>query len=431
MMKKRWMGCLMLLSAAGLIAADLPYIRAERDTAVYKVGEDITFRTSFTNPDFTYTVNNGETTSEPQPLSADVITVKAEKPGFILVTVSDPQSSKKTGQTFAGAAIEPEKIAPGATMPADFDTFWQNELKKLRESPLEVVKETPVDISTLPEKEQARCEGIAIYDVTVRRGDVVATGYLAIPKDAAASSLPGCLSFLGASKVSAEAPIAIGNAKKGALSFNLNFHGLENSPLSLREFQQTDLFKASKKATRGYNAKNAENPEKYAMRKIFLRTVVAADYLMQRQEWNGKTLLATGGSLGGCQAFVCAALVPQVTMCVSCATAMCDHQGAKAGHLAGWPDLLKNNKKANESCGYFDVVNFAHLIKCPTYMSVGFIDTTCPPASTYAAYNTLTCEKQMGRSPTSGHGGKCLDKADKPVFSFWGKESSKHLKSGK
>ena len=54
---------------------------------------------------------------------------------------------------------------------------------------------------------------------------------------------------------------------------------------------------------------------------------------------------------------------------------------------------------------YFDAVNFARKIKCPTTVYVGFIDTTCPPGAVYGAYNVITAPKDIFNGPLGGHGG--------------------------
>jgi len=300
--------------------------------------------------------------------------------------------------------------------PADFDAFWDQQLALQQALPLTIVRETPVPADKLP-------DGYVGFDVELRRGDITATGFLVLSASAKARSLPAMMSFLGASKVSSELPGAIGGAKHNTLSFNLNFHGLAN--LYQRDDKAEEL---AKKSVSNYKFANADNRNDYAMRAIFLRTVIVADYLKQRAEFNGKQMIASGGSFGGCQAIVCAALVPEVTLCISTATAMCDHMGRKAGHLPGWPDLLAKRPEAEANSAYFDVVNFAPRVKCPTHMAVGFIDTTCPPASIYPAYNSLNAaEKSMAHSVTSGHGGRCLDGKETGVFHFGSDEVSRHL----
>ena len=52
---------------------------------------------------------------------------------------------------------------------------------------------------------------------------------------------------------------------------------------------------------------------------------------------------------------------------------------------------------------YFDCVNFASGITVPTYIGVGFVDTTCPPAGVYAMYNALAGKKKIYDMHRLGH----------------------------
>ena len=399
-------------SAADEVAvnAAIP-IRAERRSAVYSVGEDIRFKVAPIGK-AVYTVDNGAVLSEPQSVNGDII-VKAEKAGFILVHIQGKFRNGRTLDACAGAAVEPEKIAMGAACPEDFDEFWNSELKKLRASELEIISRKPVPAELLP-------KNITAYDVHVRRGDVEVSGFVAYPVNAAKKSLPGTLNFLGASKVSAELPLAVsGAARCKAICFNVNFHGLEN-------FYARDPEKEApgKQKVQFYQFLNADDRQKYAMRKIFLRTVVAADYVMSLPEYNGN-IAVSGGSLGGCQSVVCAALVPEIQFCCATASAMCNHSGRKAGVLSGWPNIFATEYAVpgvEKVMPYFDVANFAARIKCPVIMAVGFVDIICPPASTYAAYNALTTrERKMYHVVTGGHGLR-LDKKELGVFQQGEKE---------
>ena len=412
-MKKLIVFCF-LLSSGILLAA--PQVRAERQSAVYKVGENIVFNITDAPAGALYRVGDSAETGKFQKLEGNTVTFKAEKPGFVLFELKLPK--QKPPVIYGGAAIEPEKIRPGTARPADFDAFWENELKLLRAKPLEVIKKIPVPADKLP-------AGVIGFDVHVKRGDVVVSGYLAMPAGKKAKSLPARINFNGASKVSADWRNTGNNARNSiAITFNVNFHGLENS------FNKTDdIISGNRKKVAFYQFLKANDKQNYAMRKIFLRTVVAADYVMSLPEYNGN-LGTYGGSLGGCQSIVCAALVPEVKYCVATASAMCDHQGAKAGHLPGWPKLLARDrtpKGAEAVSPYFDMVNFASRIKCPVIMAVGFIDTTCSPASTYAAYNSLTtANRQMKHVVTAGHG-QAWDKKEGSVFGQGGATLNKWL----
>ena len=52
---------------------------------------------------------------------------------------------------------------------------------------------------------------------------------------------------------------------------------------------------------------------------------------------------------------------------------------------------------------YYDVVNFARHITCPVRMTWGYNDDTCPPTTSYAVWNTLTCEKETQITPINEH----------------------------
>ena len=86
---------------------------------------------------------------------------------------------------------------------------------------------------------------------------------------------------------------------------------------------------------------------------------------------------------------------------------MNDHTGAQAGRIAGWPKFIATGESAPAevvtAVKYFDGVNFAARIKAPGFFTVGFIDTTCPPSSVYAAYNAVTTRKEIFNDITSGH----------------------------
>jgi cephalosporin-C deacetylase-like acetyl esterase len=80
------------------------------------------------------------------------------------------------------------------------------------------------------------------------------------------------------------------------------------------------------------------------------------------------------------------------------------------GRAGGWPhyfdknNLAFNNKKDKiETVGYYDVVNFARLLKVPGMYSWGFNDETCPPTSMYAAYNVISAPKSLYLALETGH----------------------------
>ena len=56
-----------------------------------------------------------------------------------------------------------------------------------------------------------------------------------------------------------------------------------------------------------------------------------------------------------------------------------------------------------EAARYYDAMNFASRTRAAGIVTVGFIDTTCPPTSVYAAYNALRGKKEIFNDPPSTH----------------------------
>ena len=103
-------------------------------------------------------------------------------------------------------------------------------------------------------------------------------------------------------------------------------------------------------------------------------------------------------------------LDPRVSFFCAGVPAGCDHSGSMANRIAGWPKLVPLNGEgepdpaALQAARYFDCVNFATRAKCRgAAVTVGFIDTTCPPTSVYAAYNALTMPKDIHIDVLAGH----------------------------
>ena len=83
--------------------------------------------------------------------------------------------------------------------------------------------------------------------------------------------------------------------------------------------------------------------------------------------------------------------------------------GVVVGRVNGWPKIVPNgadgqpDAKVLAAARYHDAMNFATRAKAAGIVTVGFIDTTCPPSSVYAAYNALPGKKEIFNDPPSGH----------------------------
>ena len=118
-------------------------------------------------------------------------------------------------------------------------------------------------------------------------------------------------------------------------------------------------------------------------------------------------MFVQGGSQGGALSLITAGLDPRVTACVANHPALADMAGYLDNRAGGYPHLNRlNNMLTPEkvaTLAYYDVVNFARHIKCPAFLTWGFNDDTCPPTTSYAVWNTLTCEKESLITPINEH----------------------------
>ena len=67
-------------------------------------------------------------------------------------------------------------------------------------------------------------------------------------------------------------------------------------------------------------------------------------------------------------------------------------------------DLTEPGRDAKiATTAYYDAVNFARRIKVPGHYGWGYNDETCPPTSTFSAYNVITAPKSLDVFKEMGH----------------------------
>lgn len=332
-----------------------------------------------------------------------VVPSHLDEPGFILCKVwfESPAGSNLTAAAAAG--IEPLKIKPSLPVPEEFDAFWSEQKKKLATIPI-----NPRLTSVKSPQAEIEC-----FDLQADSVGAPVSGYFAKPVGAKPKSLPIMLTVHGAGVRSAGLGAAVTWAKQGFLALDINAHGIPNGKPAefYRELEQGDLL--------GYRQRGRESRDTVYFLGMFLRLVRAIDFLTAQPEWNGSVLVVHGSSQGGAQAIVAAGLDSRVTFFAAGVPAMCDHTGAMANRISGWPKLVplgedgEPNAKVLQVARYYDMVNFATRVTVPGIMTVGFIDTTCPPTSVYAAYNALTGRKEIFDDPPSTH--RVSEEADRAM----------------
>lgn len=377
-------------------------VAAERETALYRRGETVTFVVKLeidgkpaAGDELQWTLTQDGV--EPKrsgtvKLVGGKATVagKLDQPGFLQCRVNGQVGATKL-TALGGAGIEPTEIKPSQPMPEDFAAFWDAKKKALAAVPVNA-RLTPV---------KAPREDVEAFDVQADSVGAGVSAYLARPVGAKPKSLPIILTVHGAGVNSSNLGGAAGWAKDGMLAMDMNAHGLPNG--KPKEFYAA----LAAGEMKDYRTAGKTSRETVYFLGMYLRLVRALDVLTAQPEWDGRTVIVYGSSQGGAQAIAAAGLDARVTFFVAGVPAGNDHTGALAGRIAGWPKFIATGTvptpEVVAAVRYFDGVNFAARAKAPGFFTVGFIDTTCPPTSVYAAYNALKTEKGIFNDIPSGH----------------------------
>ncbi len=128
-------------------------------------------------------------------------------------------------------------------------------------------------------------------------------------------------------------------------------------------------------AGRAYQSIGNTDRETSYFLNMYLRDARAIDYISSRPDWDGKTIVVTGTSMGGQQSLAAAGLNPKITAVIVNEPAGADSNGDVHGRKTGYPNWPSGNPEIMETALYFDIVNFASRIKAPVLAALGFIDT--------------------------------------------------------
>jgi len=358
----------------------------------YKLGESAIFNVTISK--FGKTLENVEIRYElglekMPPIKRETLILKngtlkidggtLKSPGFLRCQVHVEVDGFKY-EDFATAAFEPEKIKTVAELPSDFTEFWENAKSELAKIPV-----NPVMV-LVPE---ACTEKVDVYYVNFANFKGRIYGVLSVPKKE--GKYPAVLNVPGAGI--RPYPPNPGLAEKGIISLTIGIHGI---PVNLSQKVYDEL---SGGALLNYYRINLDDRDNYYYKRVYLGCLRSVDFIFTLPQFNGKDIAVIGGSQGGALSIVTASLDSRIKYLGCFYPALCDLTGYLHGRAGGWPALFQdsftNKPDKIKTAGYYDVVNFARSVKVPGFYSWGYNDNTCPPTSTFAAYNEITAPKEL------------------------------------
>ena len=300
----------------------------------------------------------------------------------------------KTYQHHVKVGFSPEKIVPFTKEPSDFAAFWEETLAEAARTPLSYTRERYPELCT----DKVDCD---IVKLKVNRSQSI-YAYLFLPKDAAKGSCPAVFCPPGAGIKTIKNPKPF-YAENGFIRLEMEIHGLDPR-ISDQTF--AEISAAFNSSANGYLENGIDSRERYYMRHVYVAMVKVVDLLTSLPEWDGKNVAVQGGSQGGGLALIAAGLDKRITQCVANHPALADMAGyAEPGRTGGYPHMQKEilTPEHIKTLSYYDVVNFARHISCPVRMTWGYNDDVCPPTTSYAVWNVLTCPKEALITPINEH----------------------------
>lgn len=309
-------------------------------------------------------------------------------PGFydLAVTLALPGGMQRRCELTFGT--QPERVRSQAYRERDFRAFWQRTLAELKTVPVDAV------VTRDPTRSTAEVQVSKVAMASLGNPPSRIYGWYCTPatagKHAALLVLPG----YGDGPI----PPPVGLARRGyaALSLQIRGHEVENG--------------AYRQPAR-YMTEGIEFPESYVYRFIIMHGIRGLDFLASRAEVDAERIGVLGGSQGGGLALVTAALDRRVRVAAADIPFLCDFPQAVA--VAGSPyreiaDYLTAHPERRAEVfrvlSYFDALNHAANVRCPTVVCASLRDRTCPAPTIVATYGLIPGRrKEIYFLPFTGH----------------------------
>ena len=310
-------------------------------------------------------------------------------PGFYRLKVT----AHVGGKSYVGmctAGFSPEQLQPATKCPADFDAFWEKVLNEARKNALDP------HLTLLPD----RCtETVNVYEVSFVNDRPQGRIYGILCRPVKPGKYPALLRVPGAGS----RPYGgdVWTASQGAVVLEIGIHGI---PVTMEQKVYDNL---NHGAFEGYWETNLDQPEKNYYKRVVAGAVRAVDYIASLPEWNGKDIGVTGASQGGFLSLAVAALDKRITFMAAVHDAMCDYEIALQQRACGWPHYFYQQKNPDmrkvEGARYYDGINFARRVACPSFFTFGYNDEVVPPSSSWSVYNVVKAPKTISLYQMTGH----------------------------
>jgi cephalosporin-C deacetylase-like acetyl esterase len=392
------------LSLARAAVGQQPTFTPDHPSGIYRIGERVGWTVALSEGGgatraLTYTIrrNGGEVVDSGTLRLRDGrgrIEATLAEPAMLLVEVKPAvpdstfgnRSTGGPGRILLGAAVDPEMIQPAEPAPTDFDAFWKEKLEQL----------AAVPVGAVVAPGESDREGVEY--ATVRMNNVGgAHVYGQIARPAREGKFPALLILQWASPpYPLQKQWVTDRAAEGWLVLNVEPHDVPGDMPQAYYDALPALIKHYE--TIGQHSRD----ESYFLR-MYLGDYRAVEYLASRPEWDGRTMVVMGTSMGGQQSFATAGLNPRVTALLVNVPAGADVTATLHGRAPSYPNWNVSRPDVLRTARYFDPANFAPRITARSLVAMGFIDEIATPAGIWSVYNRLRGPKEAAPMVDSPH----------------------------
>lgn len=327
------------------------------------------------------------------PGRARMETALAE-PGMVLVEVRPVVADSTFGDVHTGGAgrirlaatVDPAHIEAAEPAPTDFGAFWAAKIARLDSVPLaSVVRTTP------SEREGVTLEVVKVQNV----GGAHVHGQLAHPDRP--GTFPGLVIFQWASPpYPLQKAWVTDHAARGWLAFNVEPHDVPPD-------MPPAFYEALPAMIKNYPAINQGSRDESYFVQMYLGAYRALQYLRTRPEWDGRTLVVLGTSMGGQQSLAVAGLDTTVTALIVNVPSGGDVTAALHARWPSYPFWPVRRPEVLATARYFDTANFAERIRARALIAMGFIDDVSAPAGIWAVHNRIRGPKAVAPMMDTPH----------------------------
>lgn len=287
---------------------------------------------------------------------------------------------------------ELQKIVIAPEIKADLKEFWENEVNKMRNVPLDVKREK---ISTPYDKV------FSTYEISFNTHDnTIVNAFFSFPADKEGKKLP-CVCYYHGGNGSKDIHLPIVSTGVCCLAIDVRSQG--GTSMDHGEYKMGD-FRGS------LMTRDVLYKESFYMRNIYLDAIRTVDVAASLAEVDENKIVTYGASQGGALSLVASIFSGKAQKSYSAVPSYaCLKQRVELGSgifgplnqfLTKYP---QHTDTVFDTLAYFDINNLATLCKTPASFMVGLSDPICIPKFVYSIYSNTASQKEVMLVPFTPH----------------------------